>query len=134
MRSALDTAALAPDAIDYVNAHGSGTTHNDDAEIAALRAVLGERLGRVPVSSSKSQIGHCLAAAGALEAAITIGALVDGVLPATVTLQTPDPAWPELDLVPTAGRRAALGIALSSSYGFGGHNVTLVLARPEVRA
>ncbi len=132
MHAALEAAGLGPDAIDYVNAHGSGTKHNDDAEVAALRAVFGDRLARVPVSSSKSQIGHCLAAAGALEAAITVTALADGILPATVTLRMPDAAWSELDLVPVAGRRAALGIALSSSYGFGGHNVTLVLARPEV--
>jgi 3-oxoacyl-[acyl-carrier-protein] synthase II len=134
MHAALEAAGLPPDAIDYVNAHGSGTKHNDDAEVAALRAVFGDRLARVPVSSSKSQIGHCLAAAGALEAAITATALADGLLPATVTLRAPEPAWGELDLVPIAGRRAALGVALSSSYGFGGHNVTLVLARPEVRA
>jgi 3-oxoacyl-[acyl-carrier-protein] synthase II len=134
MRAALEAAALPADAIDYVNAHGSGTAHNDDAEVAALRAVFGARLARVPVSSSKSQIGHCLAAAGALEAAITLTALADGIVPATVTLRTPDPAWGELDFVPAAGRRAALAIALSSSYGFGGHNVTLVLARPEVGA
>jgi 3-oxoacyl-[acyl-carrier-protein] synthase II len=133
LRAALDAADVPPDAIDYVNAHGSGTTHNDDAEIAALRAVFDARLPRIPVSSSKSQIGHCLAAAGALEAAITVTALADGIVPATATLRAPEPAWNDLDLVPTAGRRAALGIALSSSYGFGGHNVTLVLARPEVR-
>ena len=134
MRAALAAAALPADAIDYVNAHGTGTPHNDDAEIGALRAVFDGRLARVPVSSSKSQIGHCLGAAGALEAAITVTALADGIVPATVTLKTPDPAWADLDLVPTAGRRATLGIALSSSYGFGGHNVTLVLARPEARS
>ncbi len=134
MRGALAAADVPADAIDYVNAHGSGTTHNDQSEIAALRAVFGRRLARVPISSSKSQIGHCLGAAGALEAAITATALVDGIVPATVTLATPDPAWTDLDLVPSAGRRAALGIALSSSYGFGGHDVTVVLARPEARA
>jgi 3-oxoacyl-[acyl-carrier-protein] synthase II len=134
MGAALDAAGLSPDAIDYVNAHGSGTKHNDDAEVAALRAIFGARLQRLPVSSSKSQIGHCLAAAGALEAAISATALAEGLVPATVTLRTPDPAWSELDLVPAAGRRVTLGIAVSSSYGFGGHNVTLVLARPEVRA
>jgi 3-oxoacyl-[acyl-carrier-protein] synthase II len=87
----------------------------------------------VPVSSTKSQIGHCLAAAGALEAVVTVVALEHGMLPATVTLRTLEDAWSELDLVPRAGRRAALGVAVSSSYGFGGHNVTLVLARPEAR-
>jgi 3-oxoacyl-[acyl-carrier-protein] synthase II len=133
LRAALAAAGVAPEAVDYVNAHGSGTKHNDACEVAALRAVFGARLARVPVSSSKSQIGHCLAAAGALEATITITALRDGVVPATVTLRTPEAEWADLDLVPAAGRRAALGVAVSSSYGFGGHNVTLVLARPEAR-
>jgi len=133
LRGALADAGVAPDAIDYVNAHGSGTTHNDQAEVGALRAVFAARLPRIPVSSSKSQIGHCLGAAGALEAVITITALADGIVPATVTLRRPDDGWTDLDLVPHAGRRAALGIAVSSSYGFGGHNVTLVLGRPETR-
>jgi 3-oxoacyl-[acyl-carrier-protein] synthase II len=134
LRDALDAAGVAPEAVDYVNAHGSGTKHNDEAEVTALRAVFGERLSRVPVSSSKSQLGHCLAAAGALEAVVTVTALVEGIVPATVTLRTPDPAWADLDLVPAAGRRASLGVAVSSSYGFGGHNVSLVLARSEARA
>jgi len=134
LSAALEAADVAAEAVDYVNAHGSGTKHNDETEVAALRAVFGARLARLPVSSSKSQIGHCLAGAGALEAIVTIVALEQGVLPATVTLGEPDPAWRDLDLVPTAGRRALLATAVSSSYGFGGHNVTLVLARPEGRA
>jgi 3-oxoacyl-[acyl-carrier-protein] synthase II len=85
------------------------------------------------VSSSKSQLGHCLGAAGALEAVVTVVALALGVVPATVTLRQPEDSWADLDLVPRAGRRAPLGTALSSSYGFGGHNVTLVLARSETR-
>jgi 3-oxoacyl-[acyl-carrier-protein] synthase II len=133
-RVALATSGVPGDAVDYVNAHGSGTKHNDETEVAALRAIFGTRLARVPVSSSKSQIGHCLAAAGALEAAITITALGSGIVPATVTLRTPEPGWSDLDFVPAAGRRAALGVAVTSSYGFGGHNVCLVLARPEVRS
>ena len=133
-RAALDAAALSADAIDYVNAHGSGTKHNDETEVAALRAIFGKRLARVPVSSSKSQLGHCLAAAGALEAIVTIIALGDGIVPATVTLRATEAAWDDLDFVPQPGRRAALGVAASSSYGFGGHNVTLLLARPEGHA
>lgn len=131
LRAALAAAEVGPEAVDYVNAHGSATRHNDETEIAALRAVLGARLPRIPVSSTKSQVGHCLGAAGALEAAVTVTALTDGIVPATVTLRTPEPVWEDLDLVPRAGRRQPLGIAVSSSYGFGGHNVTLVLARPE---
>jgi 3-oxoacyl-[acyl-carrier-protein] synthase II len=133
-RAALEAAGIPPEAIDYVNAHGSGTKHNDETEVAALRAVLGARLPHVPVSSSKSQLGHCLAAAGALEAVVTVTALAHGVLPATVTLRTPEDAWADLDLVPRAGRRAALGVAASSSYGFGGHNVTLLFAHAEARS
>jgi 3-oxoacyl-[acyl-carrier-protein] synthase II len=97
--------------------------------VRVLRAVFGTRLGRLPVSSSKAQLGHCLGAAGAVEAVVTVLALDTSLLPATATLRTPDPAWCDLDLVPTPGRRAAIEVALTSSYGFGGHNVTLVLGR-----
>jgi 3-oxoacyl-[acyl-carrier-protein] synthase II len=127
---ALAAAGVPPEAVDYANAHGSGTRQNDEAEVAALRAVFGAHLPRLPVSSSKSQIGHCLAGAGALEAVVTVLALDAGMLPPTVNLREPDPAWADLDLVQTPGRRASLGVAVSSSYGFGGHNVTVVLAAP----
>jgi 3-oxoacyl-[acyl-carrier-protein] synthase II len=131
LRSALASARVEPGAVDYVNAHGTGTVQNDAVEVAVLRAVFGERLARIPVSSSKSQLGHCLGAAGALEAVVTVLALEESLLPPTAGLRTPDPAWADLDLVPLHGRRVPLGVAVSSSYGFGGHNVTLVLARPE---
>ena len=134
LAGALAAAGVVSEAVDYVNAHGSGTPQNDAVEMGVLRAVLGRRLTRVPVSSSKSQMGHCLAAAGALEAVVTVLALVEGLLPPTVHLREPEPAWADVDLVPVPGRRAALGVAVSSSYGFGGHNVTLVLARPEAVA
>lgn len=131
LRSALAAAGVTPDAIDYVNAHGTGTPQNDVVEMGVLRAVLGRRLGRIPVSSSKSQFGHTLGAAGALEAAVCVEALRHGLVPPTLGLRAPDPAWADVDLVTTPGRRAPLGVALSSSYGFGGHNVTLVLARSD---
>jgi len=99
--------------------------------VAVLRAAFGPRLARIPVSSTKSQLGHCLGAAGAIEALVTVLALDEGVVPPTVSLREPDPAWRDLDLVASAGRRARLGAALSSSYGFGGHNVTLLLARTD---
>ena len=99
--------------------------------MAGLRAAFGRRLERVPVSSTKSQVGHTLGAAGAIEATVTVLALADGVLPATVGLREPEPEWADLDFVPSPGRRVPLGVAVSSSYGFGGHNVTLVFARPE---
>jgi 3-oxoacyl-[acyl-carrier-protein] synthase II len=131
MRRALAAAGVPSEAVDYVNAHGTGTPQNDATEIAVLRAVLGARAVRVPVSSTKSQIGHCLGAAGALEAVVTVLALEHGLLPPTVGLREPDPVCADMDLVPSPGRRAALGTAITSSYGFGGHNVTLVLARGD---
>jgi 3-oxoacyl-[acyl-carrier-protein] synthase II len=131
LRGALADAGTAPEAIDYVNAHGTGTPQNDATEIRVLRAVLGPRAARVPVSSTKSQIGHCLGAAGALGAVVTVLALEGGLLPPTVALREPDPVCADMDLVPTPGRRADLATAITSSYGFGGHNVTLVLARGE---
>jgi 3-oxoacyl-[acyl-carrier-protein] synthase II len=129
LRGALEVAALPAEAVDYVNAHGTGTRQNDEAEVRILRAVFGDRLPRIPVSSTKAQLGHCLGAAGAVEAVVTVLALDGSLLPATATLREPDPAWSDLDLVPTAGRRQPLEVALTSSYGFGGHNVTLVLGR-----
>ncbi len=133
LHAALASAAVPPEAVDYVNAHGTGTPQNDAVEVSVLRAVLGPRLPRIPVSSTKSQLGHCLGAAGAVEAVVTVLALDEGIVPPTVNLRAPDPAWADLDLARTPGRRAPLGTALSSSYGFGGHNVTLVLARAEGR-
>lgn len=130
VEAALAEAGVAPEAVDYVNAHGTGTRQNDAVEVAVLRAALGRRLGRVAVSSTKSQLGHTLAAAGAIEALVTVLALDTGLLPPTVNVDGVDPAWDDLDLVRVPGRRQALRIALSSSYGFGGHDVTLVLARP----
>src|SRR4029077_3551857 len=113
------------------NAHGTGTPQNDAVEVAVLRTALGARIARVPISSTKSQVGHTLGAAGAIEAAVTVLALEEGLLPPTVSLREPDPAWADLDLVSAPGRHLPLGVALTSSYGFGGHNVTLVLARGE---
>jgi len=127
--AALAAAGVPPEAVDYANAHGSGTRQNDAVEVAVLRAVFGRRLGRLPVSSTKSQVGHCLGAAGAVEAVATVIALEQGLLPPTMNLRTPE--WPDLDFVSCAGRRAPLAVAVTSSYGFGGHNVTLVLGRAE---
>jgi len=131
LAAALGDAGLAPEAVSYVNAHGTGTPQNDAVEVAVLRRVFGRRLPHVPVSSTKSQLGHCLGAAGAIEAVVTVLALDEGIVPPTVSLRTPDPAWADLDLVPNAGRRAPLDVAVTSSYGFGGHNVTLALARAD---
>jgi len=128
---ALDRAGVPAAAVDYVNAHGSGTRQSDAVEVAVLRQVIGARLPRVPISATKSQVGHCLAAAGAIETVATVLALSEGVVPPTPSLGAPEPEWADLDFVPHAGRRQALGVGVSLSAGFGGHNVALVLARED---
>jgi 3-oxoacyl-[acyl-carrier-protein] synthase II len=129
--AALGDAGRAPEDVDYVNAHGSATAQNDVVEMRALRGVLGRRLAAIPVSSTKSQIGHCLGAAGALEAVATVVALEHGLLPPTLRAREPDPEWADVDVVADAGRRAPLACALSASYGFGGHNVVLCFERTD---
>jgi 3-oxoacyl-[acyl-carrier-protein] synthase II len=126
MRRALGRAGLAPDAVDYVNAHGTGTPLNDAIESAAIRTVFGAAAARVAISSTKAAIGHTLGAAGAIEALATVLALRDGFLPPTVNLDEPDPEF-GLDFVPLASRPAQVRYALSNSYGFGGNNTALVL-------
>lgn len=126
MRGALDRAGLAPADIGYANAHGTATPQNDRIEALALARVFGE--GRLLVSSNKSQIGHAMAAAGSLEAAATVLALAQGVVPATVNLTTVDPEIP-FDCVPGVPRAALVGAAISNSFGFGGQNVTLAFTR-----
>jgi 3-oxoacyl-[acyl-carrier-protein] synthase II len=126
MRGALERARLAPGDVGYANAHGTGTPQNDRVEARALAHVFGE--GRLLVSSNKSQIGHTMAAAGSLEAAATVLALVHGLVPATVNLIETDPEVP-FDCVARTPRPAVLGAAISNSFGFGGQNVTLAFAR-----
>lgn len=133
MRRALADAGVAAAAIDYVNAHGTGTPLNDVAETRAIKAVLGARAPAVPVSSTKSQVGHCLAAAGAIEALAALLALRGGFVPPTATLREPDPEC-DLDYVPGHSRPAVLRTVLSNSYGFGGNNTSVVLGAAEARA
>jgi len=128
MRMALADAGVTPEQVGYVNAHGTSTPANDGAETAALKALLGDHARRVPVSSTKSMTGHTLGAAGAIEAAICLLAMRDGILPPTINQEFPDPDC-DLDYVPNTARRAAVDVALSNSMGFGGHNVALVLRR-----
>ncbi|MCC7275700.1 MAG: beta-ketoacyl-ACP synthase [Alphaproteobacteria bacterium] len=125
---ALADAGLPPDAVDYVNAHGTGTPENDKMECLALQAVFGERATRLPVSSNKSMIGHTLSAAGTIEAAFSVLTMRDQMLPPTINHREPDPAIP-LDVVPNVARPAAVRTVLSNSFGFGGQNVSLVLSR-----
>jgi nodulation protein E len=128
MRAALDDAGLAPDDVDYVNAHGTGTRLNDKTEAAALADVFGAHLAMLPVSSTKSMHGHCLNAAGAIEAVITALALRDGVLPPTIGFRQVDPQC-AIDCVPNEARRAPIGVAMSNSFAFGGLNAVLLLQR-----
>jgi 3-oxoacyl-[acyl-carrier-protein] synthase II len=127
IRDALDDAGLTPDAIDYVNAHGTGTPENDKMESMGCMAVLGERMTSVPISSNKSMIGHTLTAAGAVEAVMSLLTIAHGRIPPTINYAVPDPAIP-LDVVPNAARDAPVTRVLSNSFGFGGQNTCLVLA------
>jgi 3-oxoacyl-[acyl-carrier-protein] synthase II len=130
MRAALKDGAVEPEQIDYVNAHGTSTPLNDRAETGAIKLALGERAAQIPVSSTKSTIGHLLGAAGAVEAVATLLALEARVAPPTVGLSEPDEGL-DLDYVPgvTRGLREEGGplLALSNSFGFGGHNAVLCL-------
>ncbi|MEW1956728.1 beta-ketoacyl-[acyl-carrier-protein] synthase family protein [Kineococcus sp. NPDC059986] len=127
--AALAEARLSPEAVDYVNAHGSGTTMNDRHETAAFKLSLGEHAYRVPVSSIKSMIGHSLGAVGGLEAAACALAIEHGVVPPTANLHEPDPLC-DLDYVPLEARDHRTGVALSVGSGFGGFQTALLLARP----
>src|SRR3984885_11758062 len=129
MRNALEDAGLAPDAIGYINAHGTGTPENDKMEWLSLAAVFGERAGSLPTSSNKSMIGHTLSAAGVVEAIFTLLAMRHGRLPPTINYETPDPTLP-VDCVPNVARDAQVQHAISNSFGFGGQNVCLVMGLP----
>src|SRR6202140_1282194 len=128
IRNAIADAGLTPDDIDYVNPHGTGPPENDKMEGLAASAVFGERAKQLPISSNKSMIGHTLSAAGAVEAGITLLTIDRQILPPPINYQVPDPAL-ELDVVPNVARAAKVRHALSNSFGFGGQNVSLVLAR-----
>jgi 3-oxoacyl-[acyl-carrier-protein] synthase II len=128
IRNAIADAGLTPDDIDYINPHGTGTSENDKMEYLGVAGVLGERSKSVPISSNKSMIGHTLSAAGAVEAVFTLLTLEHQRLPPTINYEIPDPAIP-LDVVPNVARDGKVRHALSSSFGFGGQNVSLVLGR-----
>ena len=128
MAAALKEAGLTPDDVDYVNAHGTSTPAGDIAETRAMKLAFGARAMQVPVSSTKSMTGHLLGAAGAIEALFCVRAITDGVVPPTINLTDPDPAC-DLDYVPNAARVVAVRTAMSNSFGFGGHDVSLVFRR-----
>lgn len=130
MTLALENAGLQPAEIGYINAHGTSTPLNDKSETAAIKAVFGEQAYRIPISSTKSMTGHLLGASGALEALICVQVLCKGVLPPTINYETPDPAC-DLDYVPNVARPARPTHVMSNSFGFGGHNATLIFSRYE---
>jgi 3-oxoacyl-[acyl-carrier-protein] synthase II len=128
MRVALQDAGLEPEEIDYINAHGTSTPLNDRVETLAIKNVFGPDAARLAVSSTKSMTGHLLGAAGGLEAVICALVLARGVIPPTINYENPDPDC-DLDYVPNVARAAEVRVCLSNSFGFGGHNATLVFKR-----
>jgi 3-oxoacyl-[acyl-carrier-protein] synthase II len=128
IRRAVEDAGLAPEDIDYINPHGTGTPENDKMEYLGVATVFGERAKSIPISSNKSMIGHTLSAAGAVETVFTLLTLEHQRLPPTINYNVPDPAIP-LDVVPNTARDAKVRHALSNSFGFGGQNVSLVMSR-----
>ncbi len=126
MKLALDDAGIDPVDVGYINAHGTSTELNDKNETEAIKKVFGEHAYKLAVSSTKSMTGHMLGAAGAIEAIITALALKEGFLPPTINYRTPDPSC-DLDYVPNTGRKADIVYGMSNSFGFGGHNATLIL-------
>jgi 3-oxoacyl-[acyl-carrier-protein] synthase II len=130
MELALENAQLELDEIDYINAHGTSTQLNDLSETAAIKTVFGEVAYDIPISSTKSMTGHMLGAAGGIEAIFCVKAMQHGVIPPTINYETPDPEC-DLDYVPNTKREKELGHVMSNSFGFGGHNATLVFAKVE---
>jgi len=126
MRASLADAGISPDQVGYVNAHGTSTSVNDRVETVACKAVFGERAKQVPVSSTKSMMGHLIAAAGVTEMIVCLLAMRDSILPPTINLENPDPEC-DLDYIPNKAREAKVRVALNNSFGFGGQNVTLAV-------
>ena len=130
MQNALDDAGIQAGDVDYINAHGTSTQANDSTETAAIKTVFGDAAYSTPVSSTKSMTGHLLGGAGALESLVCILAIRDGIVPPTINYETPDPAC-DLDYVPNEARAVAVRNAMTNSFGFGGHNVSLIFKAHE---
>lgn len=128
IREALAESRLNPEDVDYINAHGTSTSVNDSIETLAIKKTFGPRAYQVPISSTKSMMGHLIAAAGSVEAIVCLLTIRDGVLPPTINLDHPDPEC-DLDYLPHVARRQAVDVALTNSFGFGGQNIALILRR-----
>ena len=128
MSAALHNAGLEPEAVDYINAHGPGTPLADVMETLAIKKLFGERAYRIPISSTKSMIGHAMGAAGAIEAMVCVQTIRDNMIHPTINLEDPDPAC-DLDYVPLVARPAQVNVAMSNSFGLGGQNASLILRR-----
>jgi 3-oxoacyl-[acyl-carrier-protein] synthase II len=128
MQGALDMAGLSPDAVDYINAHGTSTPYNDKNETQAIKAVFGPHAYKMKVGSTKSMTGHLLGASGGLEAVVSVHVLTAGQVPPTINQITPDPEC-DLDFIPNRAQAHQVRYALSNSFGFGGHNVSILIAR-----
>jgi 3-oxoacyl-[acyl-carrier-protein] synthase II len=128
MQMALDDAGLSPDTVHYINAHGTSTPLGDKAETAAVKRVFGPHARRLAISSTKSQLGHTLGASGGIELVVCALSMHHGVITPTINLESPDPDC-DLDYTPQVAREAKIDVAMSNSFGFGGHNASLVLAR-----
>ena len=128
MRMALESAHATVDELGYINAHGTGTTLNDQSETRAVKAAFGEQAYKIPISSTKSMTGHMMGATGALEAIFCVQAIRDGLLPPTVHYETPDPEC-DLDYIPNQAREKKITLAISNAFGFGGHNAVLAIRK-----
>ena len=128
MAMTLKSAGLNPEDVNYINAHGTSTKMNDQYESEAIQDLFGAHIKKLAVSSTKGVTGHCLGAAGGIEAVFTALSIYDGVIPPTANYQTPDPAC-LLDYVPNEARRGKIDVALSNSFGFGGTNATLAIRK-----
>ncbi|MCK9219788.1 MAG: beta-ketoacyl-[acyl-carrier-protein] synthase family protein [Bacteroidales bacterium] len=128
IRKALENSGIQKEEVGYINAHGTSTELNDRFETMAIKKEFGELAYHIPISSSKSMLGHTIGAAGAIEAIITILALENGILPPTINYRIPDPDL-DLDYIPNQSRKKEINVALSNSFGFGGHNAIIVLKK-----
>ena len=128
IRMALSSAKANPDEVSYINAHGTGTQLNDQAETRAVKAAFGDRAYKIPISSTKSMTGHMMGATGALEAIFCVQAINNGILPPTIHYETPDPEC-DLDYIPNKAREADVSLVLSNAFGFGGHNAVLAIRK-----